>query len=350
MVKTLLSFLFIFLFATSSWSQIGGTNVFEFLNLSPSARISALGGNLITVRDDDVNLAYANPGLLNPSMHQQLSFSHNFHLAGINHGYVSFANHYDQLKTTFHAGLQYVSYGQFDSTNELGEAEGTFKASEYAFTFGAGFQAYDRLTIGANIKVITSQLESYNSFGITTDLAMVYFDTTKHFTATMLFKNIGTQITTFREGNSEPVPFEIQVGFSKKLRYLPFRLSIIYHHLDRWNILYDDPNLDNDPLFINDNPTERSNSSIQFDNFFRHFIFSGEFLLGRKENLRLRVGYNHLLRKELAVQSFRSLGGFSFGFGIKINRFRLDYGRTSFHLAGGANHLSISTNIKEFRR
>jgi hypothetical protein len=55
------------------------------------------------------------------------------------------------------------------------------------------------------------------------------------------------------------------------------------------------------------------------------------------------------MRRELSVDNFRSLAGFSFGAGIKINRFRIDYGRTNFHLAGGTNHLSISTNFSEFR-
>jgi hypothetical protein len=65
------------------YAQIGGEHVYSFLNLSPSARITGLGGQLISVRDGDVSLAYGNPALLNPEMHQAISFNHNFHLAGI---------------------------------------------------------------------------------------------------------------------------------------------------------------------------------------------------------------------------------------------------------------------------
>ena len=82
----LMSALILAFAAHSAAAQIGGLNTYEFLNLSPSARVSALGGNLITVRDDDANLALANPSLLNESMHQQLAFSHSFHVAGISHG------------------------------------------------------------------------------------------------------------------------------------------------------------------------------------------------------------------------------------------------------------------------
>ena len=68
------------------------------------------------------------------------------------------------------------------------------------------------------------------------------------------------------------------------------------------------------------------------------------------ENFRLRVGYNHFMRKELSVDNFGSLAGFSLGGGIKVNRFRIDYGHTTFHLGGGLNQFSISTNLQEFKR
>ncbi|MCB0561385.1 MAG: type IX secretion system protein PorQ [Phaeodactylibacter sp.] len=331
-------------------AQIGGLNTYEFLNLSPSARVSALGGNLITVRDDDANLALANPSLLNESMHQQLAFSHSFHVAGISHGYASYAHHFSKPGLTGHAGVQYVNYGSFDQTDELGQKLGTFKAAEYAINFGASKQVYDRLALGANLKAITSQLEGYSSFGLAADLAGVYFDTSSNFTATVVFRNIGTQLAAYQDGNPEPLPFEIQLGVSKRLRYLPFRFSIVYRHFNRWNILYDDPNAEPSTLFFGEVNTERSKSSIWFDNFFRHFVFNGEFLFGKKDNFRLRFGYNHFMRKELSVDNFGSLAGFSFGAGIKVNRFRIDYGYSAFHLGGGLNHFGVSTNLQEFKR
>ena len=336
--------------AGPSSAQIGGINTFEFLNLSPSARVSALGGNLITVRDDDATLALPNPSLLNERMHQQLAFTHSFHVAGISHGYASYAHHFGKAGITGHAGVQYVSYGTFDQTNELGEQLGTFKAAEYAINFGAAKQVYDRLALGANLKAITSQLEGYSSFGMAADVAGVYFDTSSNFTATVVFRNIGTQLTTYQEDNPEPIPFEIQLGISKRLRYLPFRFSVIYRHFNRWNILYDDPNAEPSTLFFGEVDTERSRSSIWFDNFARHFVFNGEFLFGKKENFRLRFGYNHFMRKELSVDNFGSLAGFSFGAGFKVNRFRIDYGYSAFHLGGGLNHFGVSTNLQEFKR
>ena len=348
MIKRLL---FLLISVTLSWScfaQLGGNHTFEFLNLTASARVAALGGNLITVRDDDAGLAYHNPAALNSEMHHQLAFSHAFHLAGINHGYASYAHHSTPWNMTFHGGIQYSSYGDFVERDVFGNDLGTFKAAEYALTLGAARTVYDRLALGANLKVISSQLAGYNSFGLSADLAAMYFDTAKQVTTTVVFKNIGAQLRTFRPDNQEPIPFEIQVGISKRLRYLPFRFSIIYHNMQRWNILYDDPNSEETTLFFGDVQTERSDAAIFADNLFRHFIFNGELLIGARENFRLRFGYNHFMRKELSVDNFSSLAGFTYGFGLKINRFRVDFGHTTFHLAGGLNQFTISTNLREF--
>ena len=71
-------------------AQVGGENAYEFLNVSQSARVSALGDYLINPVDDDVALAYGNPALLNELTHRQLSFNHVFHLGGISHGFFNY--------------------------------------------------------------------------------------------------------------------------------------------------------------------------------------------------------------------------------------------------------------------
>jgi len=328
---------------------IGGQSTYRFLDLSPSARISALGGNLITVADDDINLAWQNPASLNVDMHQQIGFSHSFHLDGVGHGFVSYGHHSEKWNTTLYGGLKYINYGEFERTNEFFQTEGTFQAKEYAFSLGAGKQVDERLHLGANLKVISSQFDVYQSVGIAADLAAFYQDTSKNLTFTVVFQNMGTQLSSYTEGNRESLPFEIQIGVSKKLRYLPFRFSIIYENFQRWNVLYDDPNLEQGIIFLGENTNPDKGGADFIDNFFRHFVFNGELLLGAKENFRLRFGYKHLLRQELSVNNFGSLAGFSLGIGLKVNRFRIDYGRYNFHLAGGLNHFSISTNIKEFK-
>ena len=333
----------------NNWAQInGGDNVYEFLNLSPSARVTGLAGHLITVKDDDVSLAFTNPAALNKEMHGRIQFSNNFFLSDIKHGYVSYGHYLKKSDITVHGGMHYIGYGDFQMTDEIGNVIGQFDAGEYAFTVGAGKELYERLSVGANLKFITSRFESYNSAGMVADLSAMFHDTSRQVNVTFLMKNMGTQFSTYTDSNREPIPFEMQVGISKRLRHLPFRLSVIYRYLDKWNITYDDPNSQEDIFFFNDGSTTTNNNFV--DNLARHFVFNGEFLFGKKENFKIRLGYSHLNRKELTVSNLRSLSGFAFGVGLKINRFRIDFGQGFTHLGTGQTHLGISTSFKEFNR
>ena len=332
-----------------SHAQInGGNHVFEFLNLPPSARIASLGGQLISVSDDDVNLAFANPALANASMHQALSFSHQFMPAGINSGYAAFGYHLDKSNLTLHGGLRYIGYGTFDLTDATDEVIGTFDAGEYALTIGAGKQLYEKLSVGANIRLISSRFESYNSLGVTADLGALYQDTASLMSFSLLLRNAGTQLSSYA-GPRQPVPFEMLVGMSKRLRHMPLRFSVTYRYLDRWNVLYDDPNSQEDLFFFPGSDSQNSGND-KIDNFARHLVFSAEFLFGKKDNFRVRFGYDHLKRKEMSVNNLRSLAGFSFGLGFHISRFRIDYSRTANHLGAGISHITISTNLKQFTR
>lgn len=350
MKQTLLVILTFLSTYSAAYAQVGGDNVYEFLNFSPSARVTALGGSVIAVQDDDANLAYFNPAALNKAMHGQMAFNHNIHLAGINHGYASYAHYREKWDLTVHGGVQYISYGKFDLADEVGTINGTFKAAEYALTLGAAKALTENYSVGANLKFITSQLESYNSIGLSADFAAMYHNPESRVAFSLVFQNIGTQLTTYSDNNNEPIPFNMQVGISKKLAYLPFRFSVIYHNLHRWNILYDDPNAPDETTFFLGEDQNTSDGNPFLNNLARHFIVNGEFLFGKTEVVRLRIGYNHFRRAELSVSNLRSLAGFSFGFGIKIKRFRVEYGQAFYHLAGSMNHFSISTNLSEFKR
>ena len=195
MNKLLLTLLcWIFSLSTFDQAPIGGKHVYEFLDLAPSARVTGLGGNLITVKDDDVALALHNPSVLNPSMHNQMSFNFNLYMAGVNNGYFSYGHYMKKWDATFHGGIQYISYGDFDAADEYGNITGTFKAAEYAIVAGAAKQLYDKLSVGANLKFITSQLESYNSIGMTADFGAFYQDTSGTFSLSLIMKNVGAQL------------------------------------------------------------------------------------------------------------------------------------------------------------
>ncbi|MCH2043594.1 MAG: type IX secretion system protein PorQ [Saprospiraceae bacterium] len=335
-------------------AQIGGNSTYEFLRIPHSARITGLGGSAIAVMDNDINLAYQNPATLNPAMHGQLSFQQSTYFAGSTHGYLTYGHQISKLPLMVQGGMQYISYGKFTQATQNGIQTGSFGASEFGINIGAAYQLSDRFSVGTNIRTILSYIESYNSTGMSADLGAVYNDTSKNLTIGLTFRNIGSQFTTYdRNGNLERLPFDIQLGISHRLRYLPLRFGVILHNLQRWGILYDDPNQQDQTLFIDpNNPPSENKAGKFFDNAFRHFIFNLEFLIGKrdKEILFLRMAYNHHRRGELSVKGLVGGSGFSGGLGIRIRNFRIDYGIASYHFAGAVHHFGLTVDINEFKR
>lgn len=336
--------LFIFLFTINSLSsQIGGRFAFESASLPTNARLTALGGHLISVQDEDVSLAQLNPALINSQMDAQLGINHNFNFAGISNGNVAYGLSFDSLGISTHAAIQYVNYGDFQQADEFGNVNGTFNSREVGVVVGAAKQLNERIRAGANVKFYTGSYESYNSAAVGMDLGIHYQRPGSSSSWGLVLKNIGTEINPIVD-TKRGLPFELQLGFSKRLQHLPFRFSITGQQLQKWYIRYDDPDVD-DQVNILGEVISKSEFNKKVDNFFRHFVFSGEFLIGKSEQFRLRLGYNHLRKQELKTTNFRSLAGFSFGLGFNIKSIRLDYGVGYYHLAGATNHLSIRMDM-----
>lgn len=348
MRRFLLSFLTISL-TLPLCAQVGGISAYEFLNLPNSATVAGMGGHHIALMDDDLSLALRNPSLLNPEMDQKFALSHAFHPAGISNSSLAYGTYRENLKATFQAGLQFASYGgDLVRRDNTGQALGTFSASDYAFTVGAARQFEERLSVGANLKLISSQLAGFSSIAIGADAGIHYVDTSGLFGISLVARNFGRQLTKYDPTSlREPMPFELQIGINKELRYLPFRFSLIYRYLDRWNVLFDDPNTENQSIFLafGEEATQRGAGAIFLDNLARHLVFNGELMVGKSRNLRLRFGYNHGLQRELRLTDFRSGAGFTYGFAFRTKRFAIAYGRTTYHLGGGVNQLGLDFGL-----
>jgi len=333
---------------TTLSSQIGGLTNFEFLRLPVSSQATALGGSLVALKGKDPAQFLNNPASVDSLAHNTLSFNHNFHFAGISNGTFAYSRNILDNKFVGTFGIQYISYGDFQLTDEIGQVNGTFTGRETSINLGVTKQLNERIRAGVNAKFITSSFESFTASGIGLDVGIIYQKPNARASWGLSFRNIGTQLSTFNN-EDKALPFDIQLGFTNRLKHLPFRFSIIAQRLDRWNIRFDDPDRNDDGgLFME--VQEQSSFSKNVDNFFRHFIFSGEFLFGKNETFSVRFAYNHLLRRELQVSSFRSLGGFSAGFGLMIKKISLNYGVGYYHLAGASNNLSVRINLDSFRR
>lgn len=334
-------------FSFSLAAQIGGHYTYAFLNLTNSARVASLGGKSVSLSGDDLNMPFHNPSLLNPSMNQHLVLNYVGYFAGIKYGYASFAHKLGE-KGTFAAGIHYSNYGIFTGADDEGILTGEFRAAEYAVNLIYARKIDSLLTIGVNVKPIYSNLETYNSLGLAADLGITYFNPSSLFTAAVVLKNAGSQLLKYYESaERENLPFEIQAGISQKLLHAPFRFSLTLQHLQRFDLTYVSTiNKSNiyDPL--SGNNVSRNKSEILGDKLLRHAIIGMEFLPG--ENFYVNLGYNYQRRQELKVPVRVGMVGFSWGFGLKIKKYRFSYGRATYHLAGASNHFSLSVNLSEF--
>ena len=342
-------FLLVFLLAIQPFgrgmAQIGGNAIYQFLDLPFSARTASLGGNLISVKDDDINLIAQNPSLLSSSMDNKFSMNYVNYFSDINYGYTTYAKTFKKLGN-FSVGMQFLDYGKFIRADETATTSGSFRANDNCLNLGYSKEIDTMWSIGAQIKTIYSVLDSWYSIGNAVDLGVTYFNSKRNFTFAAVVKNVGYEWHTYFQ-TQEKLPYEYQLGISKKPKHAPFRLSIIATHLEKWNLTYIDPAnppLTEDPL--THEPIKQNKTKIFADKVMRHAIFGGELLLTK--NFNIRFGFNYERRRELRVDTRPALVGFSFGFGFKIYKFQLGYGYASYHLAGGSNHFTITTNISDF--
>jgi len=344
LIETAFIFAISLIFNIQSFSQSGGIVAFDFLKLTSSARVAALGGNFLTIHDNDLSVALANPSLITPQMNKTLSLNFINNFAGTNYGFASYGFNSNKFGS-FATSMQYVNYGKSTNTDENGVVLGQFNAGEYALNLGWGRMLDSVFSIGANYKIIYSGLETYNSIGMAVDVAGSYIPN-ETFCASLLFRNIGRQLTTYGSAGPEPLPFEIQAGISKKLAHVPFRYSILLQHLEKWDLAYTDPNAPIDP--ITGQAAKVAGIDVFTKNALRHIIIGGEFIPSKFFSIRL--GYNYLRRQEMVVDSRPGMVGFSWGFGINVSKFNFSYSRSAEHLVGSPNFISISTNLGDWSK
>ncbi len=122
---------------------------------------------------------------------------------------------------------------------------------------------------------------------------------------------------------------------------------MVYENLEKWDLTYVDPAnpvLTVDPL--TGESIKQNKTKIFGDKLMRHIVIGGEFLITK--NFFLRAGYNYQRRKELKIPEKRGSTGFTFGFGLRIYKFHLSYGRALYHLAGATNNFSVSFDLNNF--
>jgi hypothetical protein len=340
-------FLLLLLFITNTLANAqvnGGEQIFEFLRLSQSPHITALGGISVVNPSSDVMMTTGNPALLREKFHTQLGMNYNFYYAGTKVSNLVYAHHSTKLNTTFAGGLQYVSYGSFTLTDNVGNINGTRSATDYAVNLTASRTYLERWRYGATLRFVNSRLIDQKARALLIDLGVCYFDTTKKLYFGAALKNAGFALKNYEAGVTQPMPLDLQMGVMKKFKKAPFSISVLGHHLYTWDVRYDNPaDRNNNQLLFGDTVTKQKKYTA--DKLFRHFVFAVDINLGKR--LEISAGYNHMRRSELAYADKKGAGGFSFGAGLYLSRFTIHYAQSYYHLAGAYKELGINFQLNK---
>jgi hypothetical protein len=330
---------FFFFLSALSYSQIGGKYVYQFLNLAQSPRQAALGGKTVTVVDYDVNQAFYNPATINEKMSNRLSANYGNYFGEVTYGTAAYAYTYDQHVQTFHAGISYINYGTFEGRDELGNLTNDFTGSEAALSMGYAYNIpWTEVYLGANAKLISSTLESYNSWGAAVDLGLLYVDTKNDINYGLAIRNIGAQITPYAE-TREKLPLSIDAGISQLLENVPIRWHMTIENLQQWDIAFSNPNRAESGL---DGSTQEEKVSF-FNNALRHVILGAE--LFPEKGFNIRIGYNFRRSEELRIIEQRHFSGISVGFGIRFGKVKLDYSYSRYTVAANSSLFGLMIDL-----
>lgn len=340
-----------------------GSSSFTFLSLPYSARLNALGGTNVSVRDGDVSMAMCNPALLGDLTDKQLQLNFTYFMPGTIFGSALYGHNFGRSKIEkpytgdgepdkpnyFAVGVHYLDYGKMIYADDMGNTYGTFTAKDILIDAIYARQLDEHFTIGTTIKPILSFYERYSSFALGADVGVHFQMRDTSLQVGLSLQNIGYQLRGFysREGGRklEMLPLNLQLGLSYRFAHAPIRLSMTIHNMQRWNLNYEYTNVPVDSY-----TGEAQSTKVQwYDMMFRHTIFAVD-ILPKSNRFYLTLSYNHRRRAEMALQDQRSLAGFALGGGIRIYKFSVNFTFSQLTKANYTYQVGLSLDINSMMK
>jgi hypothetical protein len=323
------------LLSWGAFAQIGGTALGSSLRVTMAPRMAGMGGNLYADPSGDVNVALINPAGLDSNLHGRAALNVVNYMADMDFVQGVYA-HQIKPRITLAAGFSHFGFGDFTEADENGNITGAFSASDDIFHVSAGYQPFENWVFGSQIKVLLSQYAAFASTALVTDWAVRYHHPEKRFSATLVARNLGWQVSRFHTAR-EKTPGQLDFAMSGRLEHMPLRWHFTWEHLQRFDLTFIDPN---DPT-VDPLTGDPIDNSISFaGKALRHVVAGVELFTEKKFNLRL--GYNFRRQAELGLDDIRTSAGLNFGFGMRIKGIQFDYARSVYHFSGASNQFGLS--------
>ena len=280
---------------------------YNFLRLPVSAHAAALGGENITITDDDPTMVFHNPALISGVSDKSINLNYMTYMEGTKTASASFVKAAGERATWAVMG-QYMDYGDIIETSIDGTRLGKVSAKD--IMVGGTFQ-YNLSNLwagGISAKFISSSLAGYNSAALAVDLGLNYYDDERGWSISAVAKNLGGQVKAYND-EYEKIPLDLQVGISKQFEKAPLRLSATLSRLNNWE-----------------------------GRFINHVTLGADVFLG--QNIYIAGGYNFRRADEMKIsegEGDSSHGaGLSIGGGLQLQRFKLNVAYAKYHVSASS--------------
>lgn len=306
-------FFALFLALTASLKAQESETTCNFLRLPMSAHVSSLGGDNISIPDDDASLLFHNPALISNVTDKSLALSYMNYMEGVNVGGATFVKAWGE-RATWGVQAMYIDYGEMKQTTADNVQIGEVSAKEVMVGATLSYLLTDRIAGGVSTKLISSHIAGYSALAVGVDLGLNYYDDETLLSVAAVARNLGGQVKAF-EDEFEKLPFDLQLGVSKQLVGAPLRFSATMTRLNSWD-----------------------------DRFINHLVVGADLLLSQQ--IFLAAGYNFRKADEMKIsdgEGESSHGAaLSLGAGLQLERFKLQVAYANYHVSTASLLFNVS--------
>ena len=285
--------------------------VYSFLRLPVSAHAAALGGDNISLTDDDPTVVFHNPALITGVTDKSLNLNFMTYMEGAKTASASFVKAYKE-RASWAVSARYMDYGSIKETTVSNEETGTFSPKDIALAGSFAYLLADKFSGAVTARFISSTIGSYSSAAVAIDLGANYIDEERGWSVSAVARNLGGQIKAYHD-DFERIPFDLQLGVSKQLIGSPLTLHATLTRLNNWD-----------------------------QGFIKHLNIGADLRLG--ETIFLAAGFNFRRSSEMKIsedEGESSHGaGLSVGGGLQLQRFKLQVAYAKYHVS--ANSLLVN--------
>lgn len=289
---------------------------YNFLRLPVSAHAAALGGDNVSIIEDDEALIFSNPALLSSVSDKTINFNYMNYMSGVNMLSAAF-NKTVKERASWAGSAQYIDYGSMKETDADNVQTGEFKAKDIALAGYFSYMLTDHLAGGIAMKFVTSYIGDYNSIGMGVYLGVNYYDEARGWSVSAVVKNLGGQLKAYTD-NYERMPIDVQIGASKSFETFPMRLSASLVDLNHWDY-----------------------------RFANHIVVGAEFIIA--PSIWIGGGYSFRRAHEMKIASTdgeSSHGaGLSFGGGLNLDRFKVNLAYGKYHVSSSSLTINVAYSL-----